>query len=233
MKYKKGDKVKLITGNIKEDLRGMVVTIDGTEGLGYYKTLELPGLIPYQMIEGLVEEEIPLNIDDFQDDDEIIDIIDEYVHRLKDNECQIDLPEGYQFTDENGNVISATKIVLEKKKKEYPKTYEECCKVLGIDTLGHSSDGYKWEILSIFQNLLICRDAYWKIAGEEMELGKPWKPNWELGNQKKYCIYNDMNIIKTGICYFGNDILAFPTEKIRDNFYENFRKLIEQCEELL
>ena len=34
-----------------------------------------------------------------------------------------DLPEGYIFKDENGNVINATKIVLEKKKKEYPKTY--------------------------------------------------------------------------------------------------------------
>ena len=39
----------------------------------------------------------------------------------------VELPEGYQFVDENGNVINATKIVLEKK-KEYPKTYEECCR---------------------------------------------------------------------------------------------------------
>ena len=42
------------------------------------------------------------------------------------------LPDGYIFKDENGNVINATKIVLEKKKKEYPKRYEECCKVLGL-----------------------------------------------------------------------------------------------------
>jgi hypothetical protein len=69
-----------------------------------------------EMIEGLVEEENIIDIDEFQDDNEIIDIIDEYVHRLKDNECQINLPEGYQFTDENGNIINATKIVLEKKK---------------------------------------------------------------------------------------------------------------------
>ena len=39
-------------------------------------------------------------------------------------------PSGYQFVDENGNIINAQKIVLEKKKKEYPKTYEECCKTL-------------------------------------------------------------------------------------------------------
>ena len=40
-------------------------------------------------------------------------------------------PEGYEFKDENGNVIEAKKIVLEKKPK-YPQTYEECCKVLDI-----------------------------------------------------------------------------------------------------
>ena len=43
-----------------------------------------------------------------------------------------ELPEGYIFKDDNGNVINATKIVLEKKKKEYPKTYEECCEILDI-----------------------------------------------------------------------------------------------------
>lgn len=34
---------------------------------------------------------------------------------------EIKLPEGYIFKDENGNIINATKIVLEKKEKEYPK----------------------------------------------------------------------------------------------------------------
>ena len=37
----------------------------------------------------------------------------------------IELPEGYQFVDENGNVINASKIVLEKKQK-YPQSYREC-----------------------------------------------------------------------------------------------------------
>jgi len=31
-----------------------------------------------------------------------------------------ELPDGYQFVDEDGNVINATKIALEKKKTEYP-----------------------------------------------------------------------------------------------------------------
>ena len=32
------------------------------------------------------------------------------------------IPNGYEIKDENGNVINATKIVLEKNKKESPKT---------------------------------------------------------------------------------------------------------------
>ena len=43
-------------------------------------------------------------------------------------------PQGYQFVDEKGNVINAMKIALEKKGKRYPTTYEECCKVLGVNS---------------------------------------------------------------------------------------------------
>ena len=91
-------------------------------------------------------------------------------------------PEDYIFKDENGNVINATKIVLEKKKKEYPKTYEECCKVLRYSheysiTMSAVTEEEE-ELFGRFIALKRCRDAYWKIAGEEMGLGKPWKPDY-------------------------------------------------------
>ena len=140
MKYKVGDKVRINSldwYNANKDetddiecsnniwfYRGMskfcgkVMTISHVRVDHYTMVEDLVGYWTDEMIEGLVEEDV-IDIDEFQDDDEIIDIIDEYVHRLKDNECQIVLPEGYQFTDENGNVINAKKIVLEKKS---PKT---------------------------------------------------------------------------------------------------------------
>ena len=37
---------------------------------------------------------------------------------MRDEKLEIILKDGYQFKDENGNVLNATKIVLEKKKKE-------------------------------------------------------------------------------------------------------------------
>lgn len=126
-----------------------------------------------------------------------------------------------------------------KKKPKYPTTYEECWKVRfevdGETTLGefHNVSGYYSEPLGALQKLLCCRDAYWKIAGEEMGLGKPWEPDWKHLNRKSYCIYNSKNNIVKNVIYAENKILAFPTEEIRDTFYENFKDLIDKCKELL
>ena len=164
------------------------------------------------------------------------------------------LPEGYVFKDENGNIINATKIVLEKKEKMYPKTYEECCKILGVDPNNFLTitNCYYGEVettnyergllnnLTSLWGLLICRDAYWKIAGDEMGLGKPWKPDWENSEERRYSIVNiegDINLLETTLTKWvlkvTNKILVFPTIKMRDAFYENFKELIERCKELL
>ena len=153
----------------------------------------------------------------------------------------IHCPEGYIFKDENGNVINATKIVLEKKKKEYPKTYEECAEVLDVcsgETLQYGdltlSNDYEFNLYTLLENfrkLLICRDAYWKIAGEEMGLGKPWEPDWNIRGY--YAIARSYgNVVKTSN-YNCDLTFVFPTAEMRDAFYENFKELIESCKELL
>ena len=153
-------------------------------------------------------------------------------------------PDDYTFKDENGNVINVTKIVLEKKEKEYPKTYEECCYVLGFEnTELVFEDDYRvinppkeqWKRLGLinqFNKLLICRDAYWKIAGEEMGLGKPWTPQ----DTNTFSIFYDRltGEIEKQDGYCGaNSTLEFPTPEMRDAFYETFKVLIEECKELL
>lgn len=145
-----------------------------------------------------------------------------------------ELPNGYQFVDENGNVINATKIVLEKKKKEYPKTYEECAEIIaeltGSDCNPKGCMGYMSVQLTVLQKLLICRDAYWKIAGEEMGLGKPWEPD---SKEPAYAICRIVGTIKTMATVGENYILEFPTEEMRDAFKENFDPDIDFCKELL
>ena len=145
----------------------------------------------------------------------------------------IDKLKEYSIGDENGNVINATKIVLEKKKKEYPKTYEKCWYELKHDINHDKVEGYKSDILSALQKLLICRAAYWKIAGEEMGLGKPWEPDWSDASYSKYIIDCFGGEVCKGISAKQNTTFAFPTPEMRDAFKENFDPDIEICKELL
>ncbi|MBR5297454.1 MAG: hypothetical protein IKU29_06275 [Parabacteroides sp.] len=128
--------------------------------------------------------------------------------------------------------VEGEKTYLVKKKHTYPKNYQECCDVLDVEPYSRSA-GYKSDLITAFRNLLICRDAYWKIAGEEMGLGKPWKPDREDDTKGKYTIYTGCNEIEFSYSLVVNLILAFPSEKIRNAFYENFKDLIEQYKELL
>jgi hypothetical protein len=127
------------------------------------------------------------------------------------------------------------KLVISEKKPLYPKltNLTECKEILGERDMYQSVSGYKGEILTNFQLLFIFRDVYWKIAGEQMGLGKPWEPDWSNDDETKFCIYTTQNIISLDIFGVDNRILVFPTEEMRDAFYENFRDLIEQCKELL
>lgn len=122
-----------------------------------------------------------------------------------------------------------------KKKKEYPKTYKECCEILGFDEFLYSNTPvnfwYKWKLFHTLNTLIICRDAYWKLAGDEMGLGKPWEPN--LIHGIAYTIQNNRNEIGKSYSAYGNKVLMFPTAEMRDAFYENFKKEIEICKELL
>ena len=116
---------------------------------------------------------------------------------------------------------------IKEKKSELPKTYEECCRVLGITDKENGYRGYKRELLGAFQELLICRDAYWEFAGD-------WKPEYKTLVNNEYFTIHTFNgeIVKSKTSH-RHSILAFPTEEMRDMFYENFKDLIEKCKELL
>lgn len=124
------------------------------------------------------------------------------------------------------------------RRPKYPKTYEDCCKVLDWNPRVYDRTGYKFELLCKLQVLLICRDAYWKIAGEQMGLDKPWEPDYsedsyDQGSPIKYVIYYTGTCITKGQKCTPSFILTFPTKEMRDAFYENFKETIEQCKELI
>lgn len=131
-----------------------------------------------------------------------------------------------------------------KKQPQYPKNYEECCKVLGINSGNFLSirslcyaDGeevttnYEQDLRDIFDSLWelrICRDAYWKIYGEYMGLEKLWEPDWD-----NLSTTHEFIKINKGCFTYSSRVLVFPTEEMRDAFYDNFKDLIEDCKELL
>ena len=159
------------------------------------------------------------------------------------------IPDGYEF-----DTVYNGKIILKPIKPQYPKIYEECCQVLMGKTdfqdfelvltryaITRSEENSispcppYISLINNFYKLLICRDAYWKIAGEQMGLDKPWEPDWgENDGGYRYCIRNRSNKIVLSNEWLGeNYILSFPTAEMRDEFFENFKELIEECKELL
>jgi hypothetical protein len=161
---------------------------------------------------------------------------------------KLDIPQGYEYI---GIDLADGKLLLKKKPIEYPKTYEKSCEVFGIEAdlwfVYEDIDGnhinpacisnYRMRRLDLYHNLeklIICRDAYWKIAGEEMDLCKSWKPEYEaLVDNMFFTIQTFNGEIDKSATSHRNSILAFPTKEMRDAFYENFKDLIEQCKELL
>lgn len=128
-------------------------------------------------------------------------------------------------------------------KPQYPKTYEECCEVLGIRSDWHLTlelDTPATHDLSVtkefdyviklesLRKLSICRNAYWKIAGKQMGLDTPWEPDWNDEKQDKYGFYNEVKYT-----IINPAIFVFPTTEMRDAFYESFKEWVENCKELL
>ena len=167
------------------------------------------------------------------------------LNETKNQHYEIIADDDYEFRDENGNVIEAKKIVLEKKKPKYPECYEECCEVLNVPNLelAYNTDYSKlnlsqneWKWLGKYNalhRLRICRDAYWYCYAKENNMPFNWKPEWSSSDQEKFTIR-----MYDGYRHFGHDkylhsVLAFPTAEMRDAFYENFKGLIEECKELL
>ena len=163
-----------------------------------------------EMIEGLADEEQDSKL---------------YTEKDWDKEQEIQIADGYEFQDENGNTINARKVKIVKKKPKYPTTYEECCEVLNLTPCYNVAyEYYRGEELDALYQLLVCRDAYWKIAG--------WKPDWKE-HEFKYYISTYRCEVDRDKVYHCNNVLAFPTSEMRDTFYENFKDLINDCKELL
>ena len=165
------------------------------------------------------------------------------------NEKTMPVPDGWEFDriDDGGN------IVLKEKKKELPKTWLGCLRVIneteyindcseikkqrnadymesggyiiGSEERNLLPRGLAGPMLALCQ-LLVCRNAWWKQLG--------WKPDWRDRKSLKHCIHSD-GFSTTDITRHSTypRILAFPTEDTAIDFCNTFKDLIEEAKELL
>lgn len=132
------------------------------------------------------------------------------------------LGDEYEIINEGG----VTYVV---RKDPYPKTYKECCKVLGIKEeqilfKTHSA------ILDVkfkrLYKLYICRNAYWKIANYQGP---------EAGTEFCWLYYNiyDREIKMEKGKPDCSMFMSFPNEYVADKFIKHFGDLLEDCKEFL
>jgi hypothetical protein len=91
------------------------------------------------------------------------------------------------LSDKLEMLVENGKTYIVKKPIVFPTEYKDCTIMLGVFDNGDFED-YKEIELSLLKQLIICRNTYWKIAGEQMGLDKPWEPDWSMYSEKKYCI---------------------------------------------
>jgi hypothetical protein len=221
--YKVGDKVHHIIDNENQIITDLVWDEDEV----LYKTTNNFGYVYVNYLQPHKEETMEEEKKDYEEWSPIDYLEFENNDDTWADEVEVNLGKDYEIQ------IRGDKTFIVKKKSQYPKTYEECCKIIDYYLKGITIIGYKVSLLENFQKLLVCRDAYWKIAGEQMGLGKLWKPDSKnIVHYIYYSMYDNEIQVSCGNL-FDNEILAFPTAEMRDAFYENFKNLIEVCKELL
>lgn len=120
-------------------------------------------------------------------------------------------------------VINGEYYLIEDLSSKFPKTFNECAETLCFPSVDVMV-GYQNILLEKYQQLIICRDAYWAILD--------WKPDYN-DNKLKYVIEYSYNEVGFERYQKTSRLLAFPTEEIRDIFYKNFKTLINDCKELI
>lgn len=129
----------------------------------------------------------------------------------------IEIPKGYRFKERLFD-----KFVFEKM-NDRPTDIRETLEILGIGMFDY--ERYRNGLLESLRELLLFRDAWWKMADD-------WKPDWNEETDK-FTISNKCNKIYLNNTAWYAEVLSFPTAEMRDAFYENFKELINEVKELL
>ena len=151
------------------------------------------------------------------------------------------IPKGYVIDKENS---TDTNIVLKKIfESSRPRTWEEYCeKMEGKDSYYINSTrggiiSSKFGAAPIVSEFEDKEDteafaALSKLFKLRKDWVGEWKPDWGK-DSKKYIIYNYANAVSKGIVLNTVTHLSFPTEEMRDEFFDCFQDFLEQAKTLI
>lgn len=163
----------------------------------------------------------------------ILKLIKELIkYNMETKEVKIECPEGFEIDKERSTF---EKIVFKKKEKKLPKTWSDyvnnfgrtqfvnCFRDNTISYNGVTLSGEHIEQLFTLFKLIKLRDCY----------NDGWKPDWNDLTQFKYTIVsNHGDLIRYTNTEYSR-VLAFKTRELCNEFYINFKNLIEQAKELI
>jgi len=156
---------------------------------------------------------------------------------METKELKIQVPEGYEIDRENSTF---EKIVFKKIENELPKSWEDLYEVGGWFVDFHSdvvTSGSMRTADSVKNRFPTKEEAEACVALAQLcqlrdRYNDGWKPDWTDFTMKP-SIYFHKDIATTGENRSERTILYFRSEKIRDEFLENFGDLIKKAKPLL
>lgn len=92
-----------------------------------------------------------------------------------------------------------------------------------VDFVLAMSSKKRAEQFVVLNKLLQIRDYY----------NQGWEPNWDNSAETKYSISTHSNELTKFTHWFSNRLFAFKTEKLRDEFFANFKQDLEFIKEFL
>ena len=159
-------------------------------------------------------------------------------------EIKINCPEGFEIDKENSTFEC---IKFKPIKNKLPKTWEEFCE-------SHTTAEEEYYVSSVSRITPYYRTTRNEIEERNLlpskELAEAmlalcqliqlrdcyngdWTPDWTNHNEIKYVMFPGNGIITLDRAWTYNRILAFQTEELRDQFFENFKYLIKIAKPLL
>ena len=154
----------------------------------------------------------------------------------------IQIPEGYQIDTDKSN---DRQIVLNKIEDNKVRSWEEYCKKMEGKDSYFIEDTYYTSVSSQFRHVPIVTEfkdkeeaeafaAFSKLRKFRRDWVGDWKPDYKNVSEAKFAIITSENeITKKAENYTENNSMSFPTERMRDEFFDTFKDLLDQAKTLL